>query len=166
MKKAHLVLSSVAAVIGALVLAFVTKQALLTQFPPRVSGCPNFGEAKASVAGKSLRLAVADAATERFHGLSGCSSIPENSGMYFDLQAKEVTAFWMKDMLIPLDIIWITDGKAVGIVQNAPVPKPDTPLIQLPRYTSPEPVTAVLEVPAGYAKTLGIQKGTAIEVKK
>jgi len=69
-------------------------------------------------------------------------------------------------MLIPIDIIWISDGRVVGIAQEVPVPSPDRPVSdeQLPTYTSPAPVHYVLEVRAGFAKRYNLSVGDTVTI--
>lgn len=110
-----------------------------------------------------MTVALADSPAERMLGLSGCPEVPANTGMYFVINPAQVTTFWMKDMLVPLDIIWIKDNKAIGLVANVPPPlagQPDTGLLQ---YHAPSAVDAVLELPARQAQALGIQIGTTIK---
>lgn len=128
-------------------------------FPP----CPNFDEKKIMVGTKEITVAVADSATERMHGLSGCPEIAKDSGMYFVIKPVAQATFWMKDMLIPLDIIWIKDGKVTGVAANIPLPLAGQPDALLPQYKSPNTVDAVLELPANHAAALNITTGTTIK---
>ena len=73
-------------------------------------------------------------------------------GMIFPYQPAQEVAFWMKNTLIPLDIVFIrSDGTIVRIVNAEPMD-----LTPLP---SGEPVTGVLEIRAGRARQLGIKEG-------
>ena len=103
---------------------------------------------------------IADANEEIVQGLSTRTTLGENSGMYFVLEKREIAKFWMKDMLFSLDIIWIDDGKIIGIVKEAPTPSDK----DIPTYTSPGPVTHVLEVNAGFSKEHNIKVGDRVEV--
>jgi len=67
----------------------------------------------------------------------------------------------MKNCLIALDMIFIRDGKVIGIQANAtPCKTPSCPL-----YPSPGKVDAVLEIGGGQAAVLGIQVGDSIQIK-
>jgi len=55
----------------------------------------------------------------------------------------------MKEMKFSIDIIWIDNGKVVGFVENAPLPTDN----EIPTFSSPSPVTHVLEVNAGFVNT-------------
>ena len=79
--------------------------------------------------------------------------------MYFVLGEKKIATFWMKDMLFSLDIIWIDNGKIVGINENVSVPTNDI----IPTYTSTQPITHILEVNAGFASKHNIEVGSTVE---
>jgi hypothetical protein len=111
----------------------------------------------------SVRLARTQ--PEREKGLSGISSLEAKSGMLFIFENKEISpVFWMKDTLIPLDIIWIADGKIVRIDKNVPVPSADTPTNKIPTYTAGRPVDYVLEVNAGFSESNSIKTGDSVSI--
>lgn len=91
-------------------------------------------------------------------GLGGTTHLDDYEGMLFYLAANTNTSFWMKDMLIPIDIIWINDGKVTGIEKSVE-PQPDTPDYKLELYPSPGGVDYVLEVNAGFSKKNNIKVG-------
>lgn len=112
------------------------------------------------IGGAQIYAEIADANEEIVQGLSTRTTLEENSGMYFVLKKREIATFWMKDMLFSLDIIWIDAGKIVGIVKEAPISSGK----DIPTYTSPGPVTHVLEVNAGFTKEHNIKIGGRVEV--
>lgn len=126
-------------------------------------GCPDFTKKRVQINNKEITVAVADSPDERMHGLSGCPEIPAESGMYFVIKPATRTTFWMKDMLVPLDIIWIKEEKVTGVAANVPPPLAGQPDAVLPQYKSPSTVDAVLELPAGTTATLGITTGTTVK---
>lgn len=87
-------------------------------------------------------------------GLGGTTSLPENHGMLFVFpQMDQPRVFWMKNMVIPIDIIWISDGKIVQIDANVPPPaSSNVPDSALKLYPSNQPVDYVLEMAAGWAQ--------------
>lgn len=137
-----------------------------TPSPVTVPGCPevNFAQAPLRLNGQDLLVAVAQNVGERTHGLSHCQALPANSGMYFILPQKDRAIFWMKDMLLPIDIVWIADGQVVGIESNVLPPAGQIADQDLPRYMAPVAVDAVLELPAGKSQTYGITNGTPVEL--
>ena len=106
----------------------------------------------------TFAVELAATAEERALGLSGRSSISHNSGMLFIYEADATPGFWMRGMLVPLDIIWIDgQGEVVGVSSGR---IPASGESQPPRYYSPGPIRYVLEVNAGLAEELGIGPGS------
>lgn len=92
----------------------------------------------------------------KIDGLMNRTSMPANSGMLFLFDQPDIRAFWMKDTLIPLDMIFIAkDGHVVNIHANA-VPKDETPI------KSSGKAAAVLEINGGRAAALGLQAGDVV----
>lgn len=89
-------------------------------------------------------------------GLMFVTDMPLASGMLFVFRAAQEHTFWMKDTLIPLDMIFIEgDGKIQHIHSMA---KPQ----DLSRITSGKPSKAVLEINGGLADKLGIEAGDVV----
>ncbi|MDE2059109.1 MAG: DUF192 domain-containing protein [candidate division NC10 bacterium] len=108
----------------------------------------------------TIAVEVARTAREQARGLGGRSSLPKGGGMLFPFDAAERRTFWMKGMLIPLDMLWIRESKIVAIDANVPPPRShETPVI-VSRVAD-----LVLEVPAGFAQEMGISVGQTVRVK-
>lgn len=104
---------------------------------------------------------------DRQKGLSGVSSLKENEGMLFVFESKNIMpTFWMKDMLIPLDFIWINDDKVVEINQNILPPSPNTPEKDLKTYAPSVSVDYVLEVNAGTVTRESLKVGDGVNLSK
>ena len=104
-----------------------------------------------TINGKNIQVDIADTNDKRTKGLSSVESLPSDQGMLFVFDTKGVSPiFWMKDMLIPLDIIWISDGKIVQIDKNIPIPAKNTPDANLKTYSAGIPIDYVLEVNVGF----------------
>lgn len=82
--------------------------------------------------------------------------------MYFELGERRQVTFWMKEMHFPLDIIWIDNGKIVGIEKNAPIPTS----VNIPTFPSPTQVTNVLEVNAGFSDKNNLKTGDKVALIK
>lgn len=109
-----------------------------------------------------IYLDIADTQEERAQGLSGLTELNEDQGMLFVFEERAKRTFWMKGMLIPIDIVWISNGKVIEITENVPPPDPETPDFELPRYSSSQEVDYVLEVNAGFSERNGIEVGDKI----
>ena len=94
-------------------------------------------------------------------GLMFRDSLPEGRGMLFVHGSPNKYSYWMYNVKIPLDIIWMDGrGLVVEMVENAqPCPGPSS---QCPNYGGNETSLVVLEVPGGYARKHGVVKGALI----
>ncbi|MBX2833800.1 MAG: DUF192 domain-containing protein [Micavibrio sp.] len=103
-----------------------------------------------------LNVELAETRAQQARGLMFRTEIAENSGMLFAFDDEVIHTFWMKNTLIPLDMIFVRhDGKIHHIHQNAQ-PQDLTPI------TSKYPSLAVLELEGGMADKLGIKVGDVI----
>ena len=106
---------------------------------------------------------VADNLEARARGLSGRESLPPGEGMLFIFEETRVHTFWMKDMMFPLDLVWIGEQCAVeSISPNVPPPTPEQADSDLPRFRPPQPVRYVLEINGGEAAAAKIQVGDPV----
>lgn len=109
---------------------------------------PNFGSVKTTtINNQKYFIEVANNDKSRQIGLSNRGKLDENKGMLFIFDKKGKYSFWMKNTLIPLDIIFIENNKIVYIVKNAK-PEKETKGA-LPIYTTPNEADLVLELNAG-----------------
>jgi len=105
-----------------------------------------------------ISVEVMETAEEKRQGLSDRESLGSNSGLLFVYDAPGQYNFWMKDMNLPIDIIWIADDyRVVDITKYL---HPDT----FPeKFTSSRPAQYVLEVNAGYSDELDVRIGDDFE---
>lgn len=97
-------------------------------------------------------------------GLGYRNGLEPGTGMLFVSSESSERTFWMKGMRFCLDIIWIEDSKIAGAAEGAcPDPK-GTPDAERQRFPSGQPVTYVLEVPAGWLAANGYGPGTPVEI--
>ncbi|MEO0061750.1 MAG: hypothetical protein RLZZ08_310 [Pseudomonadota bacterium] len=103
-----------------------------------------------------FRVEMARTPEQQQMGLMFRKAMGADEGMLFPYAQPRRLSFWMKNTVLPLDIIFIDpDGKVVNVAANA-VPYSEEPL------SSAGPASAVLELNAGRAAQLGIGPGTAI----
>lgn len=109
----------------------------------------------------TLELALTD--EERSRGMMFRPSMPADRGMLFVFPSSQLRSFWMKDTLIPLDIVYLdADGEVVSVSADA-VPCFEEPC---PQYRSDGPAAAVLEVNAGVAAARGVVPGARLEFRR
>ncbi|HEY6047498.1 MAG TPA: DUF192 domain-containing protein [Sphingomicrobium sp.] len=103
----------------------------------------------------NFTVEVAGTPEQQERGLMFVRSLPADKGMIFPYNPPQDVAFWMKNTLIPLDIIYIrADGTIIRIANAKPLD--ETPL------PSGEPAAAVLEIRGGRAAELGIKPGDLV----
>lgn len=108
----------------------------------------------------SLRVEIADTSAERMHGLSGRDRIGAD-GLLFVFPDNSSHGIWMKDMLFPIDILWLdAEGTIVHIEHNV------TPETYPTVFRSPKAARFVLETNAYYTDTFGITIGQTAVLPK
>lgn len=108
--------------------------------------------------GKTHRFTVevAETGEQQAQGLMFRKELAPDRGMIFPRDPPGDASFWMKNTLIPLDIIFVrTDGTIARIAENA-IPMSLDPIPSL------EPVGAVLEIAGGRSAELGIKAGDRV----
>lgn len=116
-----------------------------------------------TIGNQTLKVDIVNTPELRNKGLSGHSSLAEDYGMLFVFETKKVSpGFWMKDMKVPIDIIWIRDGYVEKIDSDAQPPAAGTPDAKLKLYSASRPIDYVLEVKSGFAKKYGVKVGDSI----
>lgn len=112
----------------------------------------------ASAKGKNeFQVEVMRTDEERARGLMNRAYLPADRGMLFDFKEPQIAAMWMKNTLIPLDMVFIRkDGTIANIAEN-------TEPHSLRTISSSEPVLGVLELNGGTASKLGIAPGDKVE---
>jgi uncharacterized membrane protein (UPF0127 family) len=106
-----------------------------------------------------VRVEVARTEQERETGLMFREHLDADAGMLFVFDDESIRAFWMKNTLIPLDMLFISaDHHVVGIVANA---EPQTETVR----QVDKPAQFVLEVNGGFAAAHGIAEGTPVEMR-
>jgi uncharacterized membrane protein (UPF0127 family) len=105
------------------------------------------------------KVEVARTPEQQAQGLMFRESLPANSGMIFLFPEGGVHKFWMKNTMIPLDMIWMDpQGKVLFVSSNTPPCKADP----CPNYGPDAPASSVLEIAGGMAKKERVEAGNAI----
>ncbi|MCC7385714.1 MAG: DUF192 domain-containing protein, partial [Deltaproteobacteria bacterium] len=103
-----------------------------------------------------FRAEIADTPEERARGLMYRTELRDDEGMLFLFTQEGPLSFWMKNTLIPLDMVFITsDHTILGIVENA-TPKTET------SRNVPGLSQFVLEINGGLSQRLGLKAGQKV----
>lgn len=114
----------------------------------------------------TVKITLAKTQEERAKGLSGVSSLPADQGMLFVFDQKDTfPSFWMKDMVIPIDIIWMNDEKVAKIDKNIGPPAAETLDKNLKLFRPDKPIDYVLEVNAGFSDKNNIKTGDSVQMQ-
>lgn len=117
--------------------------------PERVSLRGNYGEAH-------FNVEIADDPQERSQGLMFRETLPQSSGMLFIYDAPQSVSFWMKNTLIPLDMIFVDETGTVRRVAPMAIPG------DLTSIPGGDDILVVLEINGGLARRLGIEAGAVM----
>lgn len=129
-----------------------------TQLPHLAPDSEKLFSSRACVGENCFVVEVADSPVERSQGLMFRTSMDANAGMVFTFDRTEVHPFWMKNTLIPLDMIWLDENqKIIGIISAPPCEADPCPI-----YSVDLPSVFVLEINAGKANELGIVVGNDV----
>ncbi len=103
------------------------------------------------------QVEIANDEATRERGLMMRENMAPDHGMLFEFPSREPVTFWMKDTLLPLDLLFIDiDGTVRRVVEGA---KPMSETL----IPSGVPVTGVLELNAGQAATMQLKPGDKVE---
>jgi uncharacterized membrane protein (UPF0127 family) len=106
---------------------------------------------------RRFTVEIADTDRTRERGLMFRKHLAPDQGMLFDFKTPQPVAFWMKNTLIPLDMLFIApDGRVVSIARNA-TPMSETPI------PSGGDVLGVLEIRGGRAAEIGAEPGDRVQ---
>jgi uncharacterized membrane protein (UPF0127 family) len=118
-----------------------------------------------TIGNKTIQVEIMRSPAEQARGLSGRDTLSRDEGMLFVFDVPKMSAFWMKEMRFPIDIIWIANGVVVGVEKNID-PQIGVAENELRIYTPPEPVDSVLEVSSGVAEEAEWSMGDAVQISK
>jgi uncharacterized membrane protein (UPF0127 family) len=147
---------------------FVTGRVLLPQsgrLIDELARLPDHSLVEIEIRGQGLIVEVVNTMASITQGLSDREEIG-SEGMLFVLPKKVYTSFWMPRMHFDLDILWFDNERLVQISANVPAPEAETATWKLPKYPSEQAVNLVLEISAGRAAALSLQKGDSLQLKR
>lgn len=109
------------------------------------------------IAGQDIKVDLAITQQQEEKGLSGREGLAEDKGMLFIFERPFVYGFWMKDMLFPIDIIWINEHQQVVYIKENASPEAYPEI-----YTPKENAKYVLEVKTGFARKNNLKIGDTV----
>lgn len=112
---------------------------------------------KSAAKTRSFNVEVARTTAQQARGLMFRSELSDNAGMIFPFPEPRVASFWMKNTVIPLDIIFVRANGTIESIADNTIPYSMIPV------ESGEPVSAVLELRGGLAAELGIAAGDTVK---
>ncbi len=111
---------------------------------------------KVSLGQCEFKVAVARTAEEQARGLGGIKKLNSDQAMLFPFTEAQIKNFWMKGMLIPIDLVWLKQNEVVGLEENM-LPDNGSTI-----YPAPAPVDLVLEAASGAVKRCEIKVGSKL----
>lgn len=110
---------------------------------------------------KQLDVAISNTEKQRNLGLGFVYKMSDKNGMLFLFKKSDWYTFWMKNMFIPIDIVFMNENKIVTDIYKNVLPS------SFPRIYSPsKKVKYVLEINSGNSTKLGIKVGQKINFSK
>ncbi len=119
--------------------------------------------AEVTLGDRTISLEVTRTAAEQAKGLMFRPALPDDRGMLFVFEPARPVAFWMKNVPVPLDMVFIRNGRIVAIAARVP------PCTQAPCAVYPAGgvlVDRVVELRAGLAAELGLRVGDRAAIRK
>ncbi|UPV76485.1 DUF192 domain-containing protein (plasmid) [Halorussus limi] len=109
----------------------------------------------------TVTLMVANEPSERQSGLMHREELANRTGMVFAYENAKQVSFWMKNTLVPLDMIFVAPNGTVLNVEHAE-PQPNASTSELETYPSDGQAKYVVELPRGFANRTGVGPGTKL----
>lgn len=119
---------------------------------------------RVTLKGQTFVVELAEDDASRAMGLMYRKEMDDDKGMLFIFPDSKPRAFWMKNTLIPLDILYFDQNhRLVSISENTPPCKNTT--TRCPNYPSAGPAKYVLEINAGLSSDFGFKKGDELMIQ-
>ncbi|NEU71004.1 DUF192 domain-containing protein [Hassallia byssoidea VB512170] len=111
--------------------------------------------------GTKINLEVARTPKEQEIGLMYRKVLPRDRGMLFQFRSAQPVSFWMKNTLIPLDMIFLRQGVVQYIAANVPPCTADP----CPSYGPQTPIDTVIELRSGRAAELSLKVSDRVKIE-
>jgi uncharacterized membrane protein (UPF0127 family) len=117
--------------------------------------------AKVTIADQMIELEVAKTPEQQALGLMYRQSLPDNRGMLFRFELPRVPRFWMKNVPISLDMVFMYRGEVKAIAPDVPPCTADP----CPTYGTDNLIDQVIELRGGRAAELGLKEGDRLTIE-
>lgn len=121
---------------------------------------PPANSIKMKIGNSNYNIELATTITQKTKGLSGRDSLCKNCGMLFTFGFETNLPFWMKDTLIPLDMIWLDKNGKIVDIQTV------TEINSTKIYQNQTPAQYVLELNANDSQKINLKIGDIINLSK
>ncbi|MEA5582760.1 DUF192 domain-containing protein [Nodularia harveyana UHCC-0300] len=111
--------------------------------------------------GTKIQLEVAITPQQQAQGLMSRPALPDNRGMLFQFPAARQVSFWMKNVPVPLDMVFLQNG-VIQYIENSAPPCTSEPC---PTYGPNDPIDMVIELRSGRAAELNLQTGDKVKIE-
>ncbi|MBD2343322.1 DUF192 domain-containing protein [Anabaena subtropica] len=111
--------------------------------------------------GTTIELEVARTQEQQQMGLMYRPALPDNRGMMFPFSSPQPVSFWMKNVPVALDMVFLENG-VVKYIEAAAPPCAKEPC---PTYGPNVPIDTVIELRSGRASELNLQPGDSIKIE-
>lgn len=118
--------------------------------------------AQAIINERVINLEVAQTPQQQAMGLMFREALPDDRGMFFPFEEARIARFWMNNVPVALDMIFVKDDRVVEVTTAPPC---DSEPQDCPLYGPDTIVDGVIELRAGRAKELGLATGDAIAIE-
>jgi hypothetical protein len=130
---------------------------------PKQSG--GYGQADVSFSEVTVTATIPLTAELQAQGLGSRPGLGDRDGMLWLYNQPDFYSFWMKNMMFPLDFIWINGNEVIDVTPNVKPPT-STNESELSVYRPKRPASAILEVAAGFADHFHIQAGDMVTIDR
>jgi hypothetical protein len=125
------------------------------------AGCALQKQHKVCFEKNCVRVELASTDEQRSRGLMDRDKLSDDAGMLFIFSEEDFYSFWMKNMRIPLDVVWISREKKVVDITSSVLPCGESCV----PFSPGSKAAYVLEVNAGFCKKNGISAGDKVRIK-
>jgi uncharacterized protein len=111
--------------------------------------------------GTKIQLEVAKTQEQQSMGLMYRPALPNNRGMLFPFPSAQPVSFWMKNVPVALDMVFMRQGVVQAVIPKVPPCKKDP----CPTYGPRTTIDTVIELRSGHAAEISIKKGDKIQIQ-